>query len=319
MSQKANTKLIGLFVLGGGILLLAAVLLFGSGKYFRNTLDCVMFFEGSVGGLDVGAPVEFRGVSIGTVTDIRLVYDPDEDQLLIPVEVALDPTRIENIGVISNSDTGEHLAKHIELGLRAQLASQSFVTGKLKIILEYRPEYPVVLAGMSPDLFEIPTMPNKLQQLATRLGELPIENIVKRTDDVMAGLSDLVAKGVIESAVTNLNAAAAATSELINELKAVTKSIQPDDVGGLMTDLRETVRQTSDMLSSPELATLVTNLQETLISAQALIDRMGEGVNPVQARTLETIEELRLTLETARLTFDYIQRHPESLLKGKEP
>ena len=94
MSKQANTKLIGGFVVGAIVLTVAGILLFGSGKFFSHQRKFVLFFEDSVKGLNIGSAVDFRGVNIGKVKDIKVVVAKDDFSLLIPVFIEIDPDRI---------------------------------------------------------------------------------------------------------------------------------------------------------------------------------------------------------------------------------
>ncbi len=98
MSKKVSKSLIGAFVLGAIALAVAGVVIFGSGKFFKKTYKFVMFFEGSVKGLNVGAPVIFRGVKIGQVTDIRLRFDLKDLTVMIPVYIEIDPLKSVVVG-----------------------------------------------------------------------------------------------------------------------------------------------------------------------------------------------------------------------------
>src|SRR5512143_1986566 len=94
MSKKANKTLIGAFVVGAIALIIAGVVIFGSGKLFAPVRKFVMVFAGSVKGLNVGSAVIFRGVKIGAVTDIQLRVDPKNMTAVIPVYVEIDPRKI---------------------------------------------------------------------------------------------------------------------------------------------------------------------------------------------------------------------------------
>ena len=75
MIRKVNKTVIGIFVVGALVLLMIAIVVFGSGELFKRTNKFILYFDGSVKGLSIGAPVTFRGVNIGTVKDISLIYD----------------------------------------------------------------------------------------------------------------------------------------------------------------------------------------------------------------------------------------------------
>ncbi|WP_424140826.1 MlaD family protein, partial [Roseomonas chloroacetimidivorans] len=131
---------VGGFILGGLALAVAAILLFGGSRLFEQTKRAVVFFEGSVAGLDVGAPVTLRGVRVGSVQRIALHLSAS-GQARIPVTLELLPDQVNREGKdAQQSDADiEHL---VEAGLRAQLNSQSFVTGQLRVDLDFRPGTP---------------------------------------------------------------------------------------------------------------------------------------------------------------------------------
>ena len=131
MSKAASKTLIGAFVIGAIALAVIAVIIFGSGKFFTKRPVYVMFFEGSVKGLNEGSQVNFRGVKIGSVKDIELKFDAKDLAFLIPVYVEIDPTKVTGFkGTIGREEAWEEL---IQKGLRAQLELQSVLTGQLMI------------------------------------------------------------------------------------------------------------------------------------------------------------------------------------------
>ena len=160
MGKKANPAIVGAFVLGAVALAVLGVLVFGSGRWFRTTIDSVMYFPGSVDGLSNGAPVKFKGVDIGTVTNIQLVLTTGKKgpTARIPVYVRLDPSKIVTTGDVQfpNDSVREEL---INRGMRAQLQSQSLLTGLLFIQLDFFPDTPVTYVLKQPsDPPEIPTL-----------------------------------------------------------------------------------------------------------------------------------------------------------------
>ena len=89
MSKKASPTLIGAFVVSATVLAAAGILIFGSGKFFADETEFVMYFNRSVRGLDVGAPVVFRGVPVGSVSDINAIWKPEIKDVRIPVHVVI--------------------------------------------------------------------------------------------------------------------------------------------------------------------------------------------------------------------------------------
>ena len=147
MAKKANPKLIGIFILVAVALLVAGIVIFGSGRFFQEKQRYVLFFEGSIKGLDIGAPVILKGVQIGQVTGIKVVYDPELWSFQSPVHIELFPKRIADVKLSEEVSklygyergTQEMIDLFVQRGLRGQLEMQSFVTGKLMVALDFHP------------------------------------------------------------------------------------------------------------------------------------------------------------------------------------
>ena len=142
MSKQANKMAIGMFVVGAVVLAVAAIIVFGSGKFFVKTDFYVVYLPGSVKGLRIGAPVMFRGVKIGEVTQIRL-YSVDKGMSIeIPVIFKVDPDQIHDVGSVVETDEAseeQFLDEMIKMGLRAKMDMQSFVTGQKMINIDFFP------------------------------------------------------------------------------------------------------------------------------------------------------------------------------------
>ena len=155
MGAKANPTVIGAFIVGAVALMIAAILIFGKGKLFTPTITIVMFFEGSVNGLNEGAPVKFRGVDIGTVREVQALYNPTDYTGKVKVVTEIEPRRWSEVmdGVIVASSAEERgpedFQNLIDQGFRGQLQLQSFVTGLLYVELNFHPGTEAHLAGNS--------------------------------------------------------------------------------------------------------------------------------------------------------------------------
>src|SRR5262249_1609601 len=156
--MKANPKVIGGFVVGAIALAIAGVIIFGGGQFFKTATPMVMFFQGSVGGLAVGAPGPFDRRQNGPVTKSEPGHCGAKQDVLIPVYIELD-TQIKTVG----PDAGTVLANLDELikdGLRAQLVSESMITGQQSVNLSFfNPnKNPIHLVGLVPGMRELPTV-----------------------------------------------------------------------------------------------------------------------------------------------------------------
>lgn len=185
MGSKVNPTVIGAFVVGAVVLAVAGVLLFGGGKFFQEKGTYVIFFDDTVQGLNVGAPVDFRGVQVGEVTNVEAIFDPKETDIDIKVtlEIVRGSVKVP-VGVkrVSQQEAVEIL---IQRGLRASLQTQSFVTGLLMVNLDFHPDTPIKRRGLDPKHPELPTVPTEIQQLlddvrqtVTNLSRLPLETLL---------------------------------------------------------------------------------------------------------------------------------------------
>ena len=215
MSKPANKTLIGVFVLGGVVLVLVAVMLFGSGRFFKKTIAAVCYFEGSVGGLSVGAPVVFRGVKIGMVSEVALRYDAAKASVLIPVYLEMEQSRLTKEA--SPEEKRKEFQLLIDKGLRARLEMQSFVTGQLHVALDFYPDKPAKFMGADAGDLEFPTVPTQIQELSKKLEELPLADIIRKFDATMEGLTRVVNSPEIANTLKSISEAATETKHLVKE------------------------------------------------------------------------------------------------------
>jgi paraquat-inducible protein B len=322
MSKQANKTMIGAFVVGAVVLVVGGVLMFGSGKFLQKRIPYVMYFESSVKGLDVGASVVWRGVKIGTVTDVLLRADPIALTFEIPVFIEVEPDRMMRPEDVSVKRTPRETMKLlIEKGLRAQLQMQSLVTGKLMVELDFRPEKPAKLHGRDPDYVEIPTIESDLAELAQRIGKVPIEEIFEKLHAAVEGIEKVINSPEVMEILTSFNDTLDAAEKLIEN---VDRHVDP-----LLTATEETVRDTQDLVRNVDgrVGTLAASAEGAIKSAAVTLDQASETLKSVKASTGDdsvlfyeinkTLIELSAAARSIRLLADYLNQHPESLLRGK--
>ena len=138
MSKEPRYAWIGTFVVGAIVIIAAAVLFLGRGKFFERTGTYIAFFSGSVKGLQIGAAVSFRGARVGTVKDVSIVYKADRDELIIPVLLELDADSVQGLTSIESKkggpSEGQLISRLIDKGLKARLGLDSMT----RIIRRYR-------------------------------------------------------------------------------------------------------------------------------------------------------------------------------------
>lgn len=195
MIRKANKALIGAFVAGAIALFIIAIAVFGSGAIFRNSDKYLIFFDGSVKGLSVGAPVIFRGVRIGNISDISLMYDPRTKSVLIPVVIDIELSRVMGI------PEGPGYANYNELikdGLRAKLEVQNFITGQLMLSFDFYQDKPAKLYGLLKKYPELPALPIS-PDIFELMDEIPIKEITNDLEKTVSGLNRLInSEGISE-------------------------------------------------------------------------------------------------------------------------
>jgi paraquat-inducible protein B len=322
MSKKANPTVIGTFVLGAIILAGAAFVILGSGKMFEKTSRFVLYFEGDVAGLDEGAAVTYRGIRIGSVSEMRLEMNTDTGIAKIPVYVEVEPDRMVYKG---SRKEGRGMAYQVhERGLRAQLQSDSLITGKRKIALLEDPESPIQLVGGDPSVEEIPTIPTLTEALKESLHNLPLGNIVSNMNATLESIADLMGSSEMEGAIASISSSTAHLDELLTELD---KSVPT-----MMSNATATAQEAQRILA--ELRPAVTNVGPLLVSARQSLD-LFQGVEEEMTEAIAEAKNLLDARSPARYEFtramervgaaadafgefvDYLQRHPEALLAGK--
>jgi len=188
MNKKANRTAIGAFVFGAAILLVSAIALFGSKAIFKTSDKYVLYFNGSVKGLSVGAPVIFRGVKIGSVNNISIVYNPQIKDVLIPVIIDVELSLVKGAPEKLGYPDYKML---INRGLQARLEIQNFITNQLMISLDFYPDKPVQLHGFIKEYPELPTLPIS-PDIFELVNELPVKQIAKDLEGIVAGVNKLV-------------------------------------------------------------------------------------------------------------------------------
>ncbi len=334
MSKPVNKTVIGLFVVVAIALLVAAILILGSGKFFKHNPTFVMYFQGSVKGLSVGSPVVFRGVKVGTVTDIKMLFNPKDLSVMIPVYVELEEGSLETVKGSQSTEayaTKAHRGLHgfndfarelIKRGVRAQLEMQSIVTGQLMVALDFYPDKPATLVGADPRYVEIPTIRTPLQELAKRFENLPIEEIIAKVNAAMGGIEKLVNSSEILRTIE-------ATRQAVNDTRSLVQDVDHhvNPLAARMTDVATHLDQLATRLESQiePLASSVTKTSDeakvTLKKAQAAMgnieDLAGED-SIVSYQLAKTLDELGSAARSLRQLSDTIQHQPDALIFGKK-
>ena len=330
MSKPANKTVIGIFVVVALVLVVGAVLLLGSGKFFKNNPKYVMYFQGSVKGLAVGAPVNFRGVKIGTVTDIKMLLNPKDLSIIIPVYVEFEQGLLETVpggegtaAFRKSMDPRKFIDELVQKGLRAQLEMQSIVTGQLQISLDFYPDRPPVFVHADLKTQEVPTIPTPLQELAKRIENIPIEDIMNKLDNAMTGLEKIMTSPETADMLRSVKAAVNDTRNLVQHIDG-----QIEPLAGRMIEVSKDVERLAEELKKDigPLAQSLTKTSDeagvTLKKAQVTmgtIDDLAGEDSIVSYRLGKTLDEMSAAARSLRLLADTLNHQPESIIFGKKP
>ena len=319
---RPSATLIGVFVLGALGLIAAAILFFGSGTLFTQRFTAVSYFTGSVAGLQIGAPVTFRGVRVGQVKSIGIRIDPDPTHSIVQVNMELVPEAVQRGG---NSGTQEALPALVERGLTAQLVLQSFVTGMLQVELDFRPGVKALRLGETLDLPEIPTVPSPFQALTEQLQTLDIATAVSALQRTLGSLDALLTSPALKQTIEGMPA-------LLADLRQTVKTVDRE-VHGLSATGQRSISQTAASLQNTlasvqkladnldrEAASTLALVRGTLQNANTavddinvLLDPSGQTVMQVQ----EAVDDLAATAARLRDLSERVDRDPSVLIRGR--
>ena len=323
MSKKANPTSIGIFIFVGLLLGVCGLLLFTSTKIFTPTAKFIVYFDSSLSGLNEGAPVKYRGVTIGSVSRVMIHYNQATNDSAMPViiEVREDliRRRLEGATLFKNfGSVGEEIRK----GLRARLETESLVTGVLYVDLERESSPPpAVYHQLKPIYVEIPSRPTDIQQLMKNIAKLDLSGLEEK-------LSSLVAK-----------------------IDTVLDRLKIDQLVGSVTNF---LNSANGVVKDPELTNAFTSLNATLREFRLLGAKVNNRVDPLADGLTNTLEQLNRTLvqtrggmqnfrdllaadsslrnelnvtltrlaeagESVSTLADYLHKYPNSLLTGRKP
>jgi paraquat-inducible protein B len=327
MSKKANTAMIGAFVIGATILAVVGILTFGSGVLFKQTDEFVLFFKGDLTGLSVGAPVVFRGVPVGQVKSIRVYYQSGDLDFIIPVVIETDPSRFHELDPggteVKHEIEADELDRLIKAGLRGQLSLQSLVTGQLAVSLDVLPDTPVKLLGDG-SMPEIPTVPSSIERLASALRKLNLPKMAENLNRVMEDIGEFIDEGGLKELMFDIGMAAKEVGGLAHELRGHTAVLTDEIQQTAQTarGLMESIDNQVDPVSGEALQTMK-KIQKTLAQAEeALVEiehlAADYSVDSDFGYELTTaLNEIAATARSVRALTDMLQQQPDALLRGK--
>lgn len=316
MSDKPHTVAIGAFVIGASLIALAtALFLLGSG--FGRTETVVMAFDGSVKGLNVGAPLALRGVKVGEVTDIEVVLDSENANVIMMVEANFDADKIRRQG-ISDAELAEEL---ISRGLRAQLNLQSLLTGLLYVELDFFPASPLILAKIDSPYLQLPTIPTNLQRIISKLEDIDIGKLSADLESISNGVQSLISSEDFQALPGNMTSTLDSVRELSMQLSEQLASTGPK-LDSVLEETAVTVSNANKQL--PRIATLVEGNLKVLNEAIAAFESGMKNVDGLVEPDSATVYQLNTALQemtragrSLQSLANTLEQQPESVIRGK--
>jgi paraquat-inducible protein B len=328
MSQKINTTSIGLFIVTGVALGVAGLLLFSSSKMFSKTHEQILYFDGSMNGLHDGAPVKYRGVTIGSVKRVMVRFNQADADNAMPVLIEIEDKLVHEVlgdeagQLFYARSTDEAVrAERIKAGLRATLQTESLVTGVLYVDIAIDPHAPPPVFHQLKNIYsELPTEPTKIQQLFNNLASLDINSLqtnlnglITRLDTTVGGLK----MGDINTGITNLLVS-------INQLVA-----NPDITNGLAA-IRPTLDQYRELGAkiANKVDPLAASVTNSLVQANLALEQIrGAGENlrsilapdaPLPNDLDQALQQLSGAVQSLSVLLDFLKQHPNAIITGRE-
>lgn len=329
--MKANPTAIGLFILGGLALVFAAVVAIAGGQLFQTHMMAVAYFPDSVQGLTVGSRVEFRGVPVGRVSAIKLLIDTQDLKPSIPVFMELNPEDWHYIGTPRGREVS--IQQAVAIGLRAQLALESFVTGQMVVELDLRPDTPATMVRPNAtDVPQIPTIKSDISRLKDVLTGLPLRELTTSLQVAVADLDRLLAAPELPDLLTNLAKAAANTDTLVAGLNGDRTKLMAQlhttldafdktatDLQALSGDARKTVKNLNQVTTT-ELRQDLKTAQASLEQMQRAFTQVAKVLSPYSPERTQISRILDTTLTAMQAVRDFageLSRRPSALIFGK--
>lgn len=318
MSKSVNPFSIGMFLVGALALAIAAVLIFGGGQFLKKKDAYVIYFDSVLDGLKVGAPVTLEGVQIGTVSEIALEFDQNVTQIIKPVVIEIDPELMLNYSgqplqtSTTPQESRQYIKRLIDAGLKAQLKTQSLLTGLLYVEFKFHREDPIKLSAFKyKNLMELPSV------------QTTEDKIINTADEIMAKFRKLPIEAIANDLAATLKALREiTTSEDVKQDRAALKKTLQEmeklaaNMNLATTDIHMTVLQFNHDIKPVLLAT-----EKTLATANTVLLESSRSLNSLaapDAALSKSLDALREAAQSAKDLTDYLEQHPNAILFGKE-
>jgi paraquat-inducible protein B len=314
--MKVSSTAIGAFVVGAILFIVAATVFFSEGRLFSDKSRYVMFFDTSIQGLQPGAPVKLKGVTIGEVVGISAYYNPNSIDITNAIYMDIDATHI-----IREDEIDTTLEEMIDAGMRAQLKTQSFLTGLLYVEVDFFPDSEVTYKGLDPRYVEIPTTPTSLEELTQSLEEIDFKAIARNIEEISSALKTIMAGDEFQRLAGKLNNALDSVDRLAATFEQSVAALTPE-VDASLTEIRRLASTLN--LAVPEatqdLKTAVAQIESMVRNLDAAVADISYSVSddsPFFYELTRAAEEVRRAATAVQVLATTLETRPESIVRGK--
>ena len=317
--SKPKSLHIGSFVVGAFVLVFIALLFFSGGKLFSHKERVVMYFDASVQGLQVGAPVKLKGVVLGDIVDIQLNFQTDNQPPVTAVTADLVMQRITSKGMGVSDDFFQDA---INQGLRAQLNFQSFLTGLLYVELDFFPGTPVHLYNLQDDIFELPTVATEFDEISKNLQEMNVKGLIGSLDLLAQELHKIASSGLIQTTLQSVDQAARSVNQTSDnfdrDMAQITRDLNASssEFNKLLATLNQQTPHVAHNLNA-SLNRLQQSLQQFERLAATLNNNLAEDA-PLVNQLNTSLQDISDAARAFRSLSETLEQQPEAIWRGKQ-
>ncbi|MBR5154291.1 MAG: MCE family protein [Alphaproteobacteria bacterium] len=279
MIKQPNIKMIGLFVCLSTLAMILVLGYFFKSQFNNNETEVVMYFDESTKGLDVGAPVLFKGVKIGEVSEIKIEANLQDMTFLIPVYAKIYNGR----SLVNSEENGKEILNTlIDDGLRAQLSINSMITGQLLVELDMMPDTIAIVHDEDSDIYEIPTVSSPFAEISKTLKVMPVAKIAQDVHNITQALNKN-----LPPLLNKLNK----TLDVVDEILVENKN----NTAKMVKEIGDAAQEVGNAAEAFDLI-----MEDNAVSVAQMLESFNAAAQSMKNLT------------------DYLQMYPNALITGKD-
>ncbi|MFV3129917.1 MlaD family protein [Niveispirillum sp. KHB5.9] len=323
--KRPSPTAIGAFVLGALLLIAAAVAFFGGSALWAQRLQAVSFFDSSVAGLQIGAPVTFRGVRVGSVESMGVHVNPQTQSFIIRVGMDIVPGTVATFGSDLPDEGDDLIPTLVAKGMTAKLVMQSFVTGQLMVELDFRENGRVVEGGGGDGKPQIPTVPTDLEAITQQLERVKLDETIASFQKTLDAVTGVLSQPEFKQTIVELPALLVQLRQTLATVETEVTALSGSARGGIdksMASMDQTMASLRSLSAALEKEVTATGAaarvtmgraDTALDGANALLDPRGRTAVQIQ----RAVDDLATTAARLRSLSERIDRDPSTLVRGR--